>query len=232
LKLKMQFACSGLGVITGLAAEARCLPKMGGFAGVVCAGGSEARARDAALALADRGAVALLSFGVGGGLDPALAAGDVVIAEAVVGLDGQRFPTAPAWRRRLQRLTVPVTVAPIAGSDRLVASPAAKRALRTATGAALVDMESHAVAAAASARRLPFMAVRAIADPAHRAVPWCAAAALTADGRVRALPVLGRLCRHPWELFALATLARDTARALDSLRRVAAAAAGVLTEPT
>ncbi len=215
---------SGLGVVTGLKAEADCLAAAG-LAGVISAGGSARRAHEGALALADRGAGALLSFGIGGGLDPALAAGDLVVANAVIAPDGRRFATDPAWRERLGRLQISLNVASIAGSERMLHGPHAKAALRAATGAALVDMESHAVAAAAAARGLPFMAVRAVADPAGRAVPWCARVGLSADGRTRPLPVLARLCLHPWELPALIALARETARALESLRRLATEAA-------
>ena len=216
---------SGLGVVTGLKAEADCLAAAG-LAGVISAGGSARRAHEGALALADRGAGALLSFGIGGGLDPALAAGDLVVANAVIAPDGRRFATDPAWRERLGRLQISLNVASIAGSERMLHGPHAKAALRAATGAALVDMESHAVAAAAAARGLPFMAVRAVADPAGRAVPWCARAGLSADGRTRPLMVLGRLCLHPWELPALIALARETARALQGLRCLAAETAG------
>ena len=215
---------SGLGVVTGLKAEADCVAAVG-VAGVFSAGGSARRAHEGALALVDRGAGALLSFGVGGGLDPALAAGELVLADAVIAPDGRRFATDPAWRERLRRLHLSLSVGSIAGSERMLHGPDAKAALRAATGAALVDMESHGVAAAAAARRLPFMAIRAVADPAGRAVPWCARAGLSADGRTRPLPVLGRLCLRPWELPALITLARETARALESLRRLAAEAA-------
>ncbi len=216
-------------MVTGLKSEAACLQAEGlALVGLVCAAASAGRARQAGLALADRGADALLSFGIGGGLDPALAPGDLVIADRVIGPNGQRFDTDEAWRRRLRWLDTPLGVASIAGSDRLVASAAAKRALHAATGAALVDMESHGVAAAAAARDLPFLAVRAVADPAGRAVPWCARAGVTPDGRTRPLMVLGRLCWHPWELPALIGLARDAARALAALRRFAAAAHGRL----
>ncbi len=223
---------SGLGVVTGLKSEAACLPAEGlALIGVVCAGASAGRARQAGLELADRGADALLSFGIGGGLDPKLTPGDLVIADRVIGPDGHRFDTDEAWRRRLRRLDTPLAVAPIAGSDRLVASAAAKRALHAATGAALVDMESHGVAAAAAARDLPFLAVRAVADPAGRAVPWCARAGVTPDGRTRPLMVLGRLCLHPWELPALIGLARDAAQALAALRRFTAAQGHYLGAP-
>jgi len=217
----------GLGVVTGLRSEADCLAEAGvaGVAGVVSAGGSARRAHEGALALVERGAGALLSFGLGGGLDPALVAGDLVVADAVIAPDGRRFTTDPDWRRRLRRLPVSLAVASIAGSDRMLDRPAAKAELRAATGAAVVDMESHGVAAAAAARSLPFMAIRAVADPAGRAVPWCARAGLSADGRSRPLPVLGRLVLHPWELPALIAVAWDSARALASLRRLIAAAA-------
>ena len=88
-----------------------------------------------------------------------------------------------------------------------------------------IGCEKTAVQQVVRARRLPFMAIRAVADPAGRAVPWCALAGLSADGRTRPLPVLGRLCLRPWELPALIALARETARALESLRRLSAEAA-------
>ena len=116
--------------------------------------------------------------------------------------------------------------AAIAGRDDMLITPADKAALRRASDAAAADMESHGVAAAAAERNLPFIAVRAIADPASHSVPWCAQAGLAADGRTRPLAVMGRLARRPWELPPLIAVALDTAKALAALRRFAAAAFG------
>ena len=84
-----------LGIVTGLAAEARIA---GCFQGIVAvAGASPARASAQASALIDRGIDGLVSFGVAGGLNPALAPGTVVIAGQVLAPDGTRFETDPAW---------------------------------------------------------------------------------------------------------------------------------------
>ena len=72
--------------------------------------------------------------------------------------------------------------------------------------------------------RVPFIVVRAIADPAERTVPAWVMQAVTADGRTLIAPVLSHLARHPGELPALIHLARDARAAMRSLRRVAALA--------
>ena len=75
-------------------------------------------------------------------------------------------------------------MADLAGVDSAVVSPVAKRALRSATGALAVDMESHVAAAFAAQHGLPFAAVRVVCDPAHRALPDLIATALRPDGEV------------------------------------------------
>lgn len=218
-----------LGVITGLRAEARIavaaaekLPEERRPL-VLCAGASAAR--DGGRRLAAAGAGALLSFGMAGGLDATLRPGTLVVAEAVIAPDGRRFAVDAAWRGRLSALAggaCPPVVAAIAGSARAVTSTADRKALFEASGAVAVDMESHGVAAAAAEAGLPFLAVRAVADPAGRAVPPAALAGLTPDGRMRMLPVLARVLLRPWELPALIRLAGDSGLALAALRRVAA----------
>ena len=56
------------------------------------------------------------------------------------------------------------------GSREVVAAQACKAALRSETGAAAVDMESHIAAAYAAEAGLPFAALRVISDPATRAL--------------------------------------------------------------
>ena len=58
----------------------------------------------------------------------------------------------------------------LAGVEQVVAARACKAALRSETGAAAVDMESHIAAAYAAEAGLPFAALRVISDPATRAL--------------------------------------------------------------
>jgi hopanoid-associated phosphorylase len=211
-----------IGVVTGLRAEARCL---GGLdLAVACSGGRPARARAEAERLVAEGAAGLVSFGLAGGLSPALASGDLVLAGAVVVPGGGRLATDPVWRSRLSALIATASAAPrqaaVAGSDRLLATIVAKRALFEATGALAVDMESHAVAEAAQREGLPFVVLRAIADRADETLPRAAGVALGPGGEIRPLLVARALLRRPGELPALLRLGRQSRAALAVLRRV------------
>ncbi len=217
-----------LGVVTGMVAEARCLPRPGAGDAIeaACSGGDPARALSGAARLVAEGARALLSFGIAGGLDPALDPGDLVVADTVVAPGGERWETDRAWRDGLLAALAaarPVCGA-LAGSDRPVATAAEKRVLYETTGALAVSLEDHAVARAAGEARVPFAALRAIADPARRTLPLAALAGLGADGRVRIGAVLLRLAVRVWEAPALVVVACDAGRALTALRRAAAAA--------
>ena len=220
---------TSLGVVAGMAVEARCLPRpsAGDALEVACSGGDAARAAAAAERLVSKGARALLSFGVAGGLDPALGPGALIVAETVIAPDGTRQSTDSAWRAALLADLAPMgpVGGALVGSDRLISSVGAKRALFEATGASAVDMESHAVARVAAASGVPFAVLRAVADPAGRALPGAARAGLGTDGRVRVASVLLSLARRPWEMPGVFALALDTRRALRALRRGAEVAA-------
>jgi len=81
-------------VITALKSEFACLD---GSANVILSGiGPERAAAAAERAIAD-GAPGLISFGIAGGLDAAVRAGDVVLADAVVTTCGRRYETDANW---------------------------------------------------------------------------------------------------------------------------------------
>ncbi len=80
-----------LGVVTGMVAEARCRPPPGDAIEAAFSGGDPARALSGAARLVAEGARALLSFGIAGGLDPALDPGDLVVADTVVAPGGERW---------------------------------------------------------------------------------------------------------------------------------------------
>ena len=157
-----------IGIVTGLVAEADCLlkPRTRPAPRVLVSGGVPARTGELAQALIAEGATGLVSFGVAGGLDPALGVGAILLPREVLTSDGARFATHPEWRSALSAaIGEDATDTTMLGCDRFVGTVMEKRALFRETAAAAVDMESHVIAAAAAAAGLPFIVLRAITDP-------------------------------------------------------------------
>ncbi|MHB1218900.1 MAG: phosphorylase family protein [Alphaproteobacteria bacterium] len=220
-----------LGVLCGLVAEADILrhavPAKDQILVAITAA-RPGRARACAERLIAQGATGIASFGLAGGLDPALAPGALLLPERVIGPDGAAYPTDSTWRRSLEAITGAEQASTLLGSDTIVATPADKARLFRETGAAAVDMESHAAAAVAAAAKLPFLVVRAVADPAGRAIPRAAMAGLDAEGRTLVLPVILALTKRPGDLPGLLRLAADSRAGFATLRRVALASLGGL----
>jgi adenosylhomocysteine nucleosidase len=221
----------GLGIVVGSPAAARCFARLPESVGplIVSSHGDPDRARAGAQQLAAKGARAIISFGPAVGLAPVLRPGDLVIAECVVLPSGDTIATDRAWRTQLVQCLRPLKpnlkVARLAGRDLLAASAGEKRAVFQATFAAAMDSESHAVAEVAKATGLPFLAVRAVADPAEQSRP--AAAYRAARGDAYAASLLGGLIR-PWELPAVWRFTRNGRAALATLRQIAALGPGPL----
>jgi hopanoid-associated phosphorylase len=215
-----------VGVVTGSWLEARCL--RGLDVRVAYSGSSAERARSEAARLIAEGAAVLVSFGLAGGLGPELRPGDLLLPESVRGAGLRSWSVDPIWRERVRAGLaaggLEVRSGALLGSERIVASASEKRALFEATGAEAVDMESHEVAAVAAAAGMPFLVLRALADPHGQVVPQVAREALRPDGLVRLRATLGGLIRQPGEVVALLRLARQSMRALTSLRRAASLA--------
>src|SRR5437763_8792886 len=145
----------------------------------------------------------VISFGVAGGLDPALKSGDVVVATEVTAGDtrwlagsslNEELITSVALKRRR------VVRGGLAGVEQVVAARAGKAALRSETGAAAVDMESHIAAAYAAEAGLPFAALRVISDPAGRALPALAMAVVEPNGDIDRRKVLRDVAGKPLTL--------------------------------
>ena len=205
------------GVVVGLVAEARIACRL--HYPVAIGGGDTAGAEAAARRLVAQGATALLSFGLCGGLDPALRPGALFIPEAV--LDGAvRHAASPAVVARFGAVTPGVLL----GGATIAATAAEKRRLHETTGAAAIDLESGAVARIAAAAGLPFAALRAVCDPADQDLPPAALTALDAKGAIGPVRVLASLARHPAQLPALLVLAGHAAAARRALRRAVGAA--------
>ncbi|HKM64762.1 MAG TPA: hypothetical protein VJY39_19970 [Acidisphaera sp.] len=176
-----------------------------------------AGARRAAEGLVRSGVDALVSFGLAGGLDPALAPGALVIPEAVRLATGETLPADPALIARFGGPTHKLMLA----AEAPVADAADKTVLFAHTGAVAVDLESGAVAEVARSRGLPWAVVRVVCDPAGRDLPRAALAALDpSGGGIAGMRVLAWVLRRPGQVPALLRLARDAAAAQRTLARV------------
>jgi adenosylhomocysteine nucleosidase len=199
-----------IGFVVGLVAEGRIAQRLGWP--VAVGGGTAAGAEDAAERLVAGGSSALISFGLAGGLDPALRPGALIVPSGVIA-NGERYLASPDLVRLLGGSTAHL----ILGADTVVASVAEKRRLREQTGAAAVDIESGPVARVAARHVMPFAVVRAICDPAERALPQAALAALGTRGGIVIWRVLASIAGNPRQLAALLALAADASAARRSL---------------
>lgn len=206
-------------IVTGLVQEARIAAGPGMT--VICSS-SDPRQLRALLTVFDPATIrGVISFGVAGGLDPTLKSGDVVVATEVLAGDARWLAGLPLneeliasvglGRRRIVR-------GRLAGAEEVVAACHLKAALHSETGAAAVDMESHIAADYAAKAGLPFAALRVVSDPAHRALPALAMAAIKPNGDLDLRKIMRSVVRNPTTLRDLVSTGIDFSRALKSLR--------------
>jgi adenosylhomocysteine nucleosidase len=205
--------------ITGLAAEARLLHRIGIAA--IATGGHRARIEAAAARLLAVD-TDFLSFGIAGGLAPGLGPGTLLLPRRVRDEDGTIFLVDETWHARIRAALLAIGLTPveadIVGAPRAVADAAAKAALHRQSGAVAVDLESAILAAAARRAGRPFLVLRAIADPAGQSLPPAAGIALAEEGHPDWGGVLMSVLREPGQIPALVRLAGTTRRALAALR--------------
>jgi nucleoside phosphorylase len=227
-----------VGIVAALPAELRCLlhttvpvgetrtvnqhvrAQAGGI-------GAVAARRAAASLIAER-VGALVSWGFAAGLDPALAPGTLVIGQQIEPplppVPGA--PDAVVWAMNLAarlRTRVPLVAGTIACPGHVVRSADEKRALG-ASGAVAADMETAAIASAAAAAGIPWLALRVLVDTVDVIVPESVAVAIDADGRFEMASFLRALMRRPMDLTRLPALASAYRRAMRTLDAVARSA--------
>lgn len=181
-------------------------------------------AQTAAEALVALGATRLISWGCAGALSDRLQPGALVLADQLIAADGGQPPVDSAWLTVVSShlaASPKLHIGSIAESHTLVASQQEKQQLHTQSHALAVDMESVAIARVASQHQLPFLAIRAIADPANMDLSPAISYALNPQGDVVLAKLLAYLLRHPFEVFGLIKLAVHFNAALKTLKPIA-----------
>jgi adenosylhomocysteine nucleosidase len=205
-------------IVVGMAFEARIAAGVG--VSVICSGDGRNLVATLTRAIAEacagpNGCRGIVSFGVAGGLAPGLKPGSCVVGSTILS-NTFSLATDDAWSRKLLTALPEAVHAPILGVGAPVAQPDAKRALYVKTGAIAVDMESHVVARTSAEFGVPMVAIRVITDPALRALPRSAIAAIRANGTTDVAAMCRSVMRRPRDLPALMQTAFDawSARAM------------------
>ncbi len=208
-------------IVVGLAFEARIAAGPGVH--VICSGDGRNLAAKLTAAIVEartmvRGCPGIVSFGVAGGLAPHLSPGTCIVGSAVIS-GAERMPMSHEWSQKLL-MTIPDAIpGMLLGVPAPIAHPEEKRALYLKTGAIAVDMESHIVAAVGRAHELPVAAIRVITDPAKRALPASAVAAMRPNGTTNIGAMLRSVLKRPREVPALLQTALDARAARATLVR-------------
>ncbi len=152
-----------------------------------------------------RGRVVILA-GLAGGLDTEHRVGLSRTARFVVAAGADECRPSP---RYLAPLRLPDAL-DVASVDRIAATTKEKRTIHEATGASLVDMESAAFAALATACGWRWGVVRTISDDANTPLPHWVAELVRTDGSTNMIAALRAVLLNPRRLSLLFAIARHT----------------------
>lgn len=228
-----------IGLVVALPAEAQSVGMSGMHPGecarwklgwIAVSGIGPHNAMRAAERLLACGVARIANWGVAGALDTGLAPGDVLIPDRIrYSHDDPGFETDPDAREQMVNALsadLHVRTGTLWSAQRPIATQADKRALAERSGAVAVDMEAAPIAAVAARAHLPFVAVKAICDPASRELPAGVVRALDGAESGLSLRMLSAIAfGGPATWRAARTLARDFARARQSLAAAARLAA-------
>ena len=196
-------------------------------------GAGAENATNAANLLIQQGATRLISWGCAAALSPNLQSGDLVLADTVISHDGESIEldrnTYKQLKTVLEKLSLEsktsfgLRIGALLESQVLVAKSTDKQQRYQQTRAIALDMESVAVAKLAIQHNIPFLAIRAIADPSSMDLPEAVSYALNSKGDVELLKLLKYLVTHPKQLTSLISLGQQFSAAKRTLKTVASA---------
>ncbi len=178
----------------------------------------------AAELLIGKGATQLISWGCAAALDNSLRPGDLVLADRLIDVNDDELLVDRNWHeyaKNLLALDVTIRTGSLTESVDIVSAGKEKLHLQLITKAIALDMESVSIAKVAQKKSLPFLAIRAIVDPADMDLPRAVGYAANAEGDIVLSRLLLFLALHPVELPRLIRLGFYFNAAKTTLKRVA-----------
>jgi adenosylhomocysteine nucleosidase len=216
-----------LSTLTSKKLEKGCVEALTDKILVIYSGAGVENAHTASELLKTKGANRLISWGCAAALDGEFRSGDLVLANACVDADHVAIDlNNEAWLVNVKDCLskhshLRIYTGKLAESKNIVASSNDKAKIAEATDAIALDMESVAIAKVALAHGLPFLSIRAIADPVNMDLPKAVSHALNDQGEVNISKLLLYLLLHPAELPGLIKLGLHFHAAKNTLKRVA-----------
>lgn len=224
-----------LSTLTEKRLEKGCVGHLAKKIWVVYSGAGPENARIASELLAKHGVLCLISWGCAAALDASFRPGDLVLANRCIDANHAVFDLSNAdWVNHVQAILskqLPVHIGSLAESRRIVTASHDKAQVADATGAIALDMESVAIARVAQVHGLPFLPIRAIADPLSMDLPKAVRHALSGQGEIILSKLFLYLLLHPTELLGLLRLGLHFRAAKKTLKLVAKHLDVVITPP-
>jgi len=191
---------------------------------VAYSGAGPVNAKAAAELLVAQGATRLISWGCAAALSASLKPGDLVLADKLIDAENIEMATHADWHSYTKNILATFEVVHtgcLAESKRIVSSSKDKKQLQSTTGAVALDMESIAIANVARQYTLPFLTIRAIADPVNMDLPLAINYSLNDRGDIVLGKLLLFLVLHPAELAGLIKLGLHFNAARNTLKSIA-----------
>lgn len=191
---------------------------------LVRSGVGKQRAEDSTLQVIDRfQPKALISTGYAGAVQPELNVGDLVIADSIAEVNGERkyFPD-PDWLDRARSIPGSDGIKTVVGGlltvDTVIHEPAAKRELGRDYSVQAVEMETSVIARVAEEKGLPLLSVRAISDSVDQEL-LDSSSFLGSDGEISTLKAGWYVLTHPGSIKSALSLRTQTQLATQSMTR-------------
>jgi len=169
----------------------------------------------------------IMHVGFAGGLDPTLAAGDVMRVRHVLNSDGAILSLGVGPPTTHDQSDERSSMHSLLTLNSVVDSPESKKLMFDQYNASAVDMETYYTASLDKERDIACLSIRAISDPADMALPAAALEWIKPDGTPDMAKVMSYVATHPW---VTPTLMKLQGYATAAARKLAEAVQLLLTE--